>query len=333
MKTMKTNYWAMLLLLISTACGHRDEEQLPQAQFQLFYMCPEKSDDPDARLYQIELDGVALLTDDQGVRPFYAAPGKYGMWSEYLGSYFHTAAGSHRLKLYQQQGTSPELVYDQEVELAAGQQVVIVSDFTRPPVITPVDIPERLAQFDYAKIYSDADTIGYVKFYNFLFEAAGVPLKVVLQYQYRYLLHPIYTTFDEKAGTIPPGKFVGDPTGDTRKSKWANVGSAVAFGECTDWVEIPVKRNSTTTYTATIDYRMLVVGGTVGVEKNFDNILLCIRSGKSGYTSYGRLSESSSDAARGDYWLLHPDRFEHHLFAGIRTQSDPGTDVRPLWAN
>jgi hypothetical protein len=184
----------------------------------------------------------------------------------------------------------------------------------------------------------DTDTIGYIKFYNLLFETPGVPNTTVkLQYQYRYIMHPIYTMEDEAKGLIPEGNKIGDTTGDTKKSKWANLGEPVGFGETTGWIRVPVKKTgyivgaTTGTGRANIDYRILVVGGTVDVEKNADGILRYCATGKTTYSFYGTIGDTGNNSERGDYWSLGIGRCMHHFFSGARADL-PGSNIRQFAA-
>jgi hypothetical protein len=228
-----------------------------------------------------------------------------------LGRYYSTSTGTATVKLYQ--GTAMNLVYEQSVTLNAGKQGVILYDYNQPPFVVPEPdnyIPDRASY--------DTDTVGYVRFFNLMREDPTTPSNLKLQYQYDYLIHPLYTLADEANDSIPAGKKVGDATGDTRRSGWLNLGPPVAFGENTDWQIIPIKKASYVSQgTARIEYRIQVAeGGVEGVTMEAkDHLLICYDRGDArianGYT---------------DYWTEGVGRRYHHFFSGYRAVT-PGVDI------
>jgi len=101
------------------------------------------------------------------------------------------------------------LVYNQNVTLSAEKQNVFVYDFDKVPMVFDNGYP-------FAKTEgSGTDSTCYVKFYNFLYETAGVPSTLKLQYQYV----------------------------DPRTSALVNIGDPVSFGETTGWQPVKVVKS------------------------------------------------------------------------------------------
>ncbi|MDZ7635904.1 MAG: hypothetical protein U5L72_16305 [Bacteroidales bacterium] len=72
------------------------------------------------------------------------------------------------------------LVYDQSVAVTAIKQNLFVHDFNLPPVgHQQNEVPAYIR-----REVVETDTTTWVKFYNFLYETAGVPTTLKLQYQY-----------------------------------------------------------------------------------------------------------------------------------------------------
>jgi hypothetical protein len=228
-----------------------------------------------------------------------------------LGRYYSTNPGPATIKLYQ--GTSFNLVYEQTVTLKAGKQGLILYDYNQPPAVVEEPdnyIPDRPS--------FDTDTVEYVRFFNLLRESPGVESGLLLQYQYQYTLHPLYTLEDKQKGLIPEGKNVGEATGDATKSPWLNLGAPVRFGEDTGWQLVPIKKTGYVTQgSARVDFRIKVTHyGTEGTDMTAgDNLLIC----------YDR---SSSSIVNGytDYWDGTVGRRYYHFFSGYRTVT-PGVDI------
>jgi hypothetical protein len=134
------------------------------------------------------------------------------------------------------EGTAGDvLVYNQNVTLTVGKQNVFVHDFNLPPVVFDNGFPYV------GNVTDNTDSICWVKFYNFLYETAGVPTTLKLQYQ----------CIDQRnaAGLV-------------------NIGPPVAFGETTGWQPVKVVKSifNSAGYNR-VDYRIKVIdalGNVVG---------------------------------------------------------------------
>jgi hypothetical protein len=332
MKIVKYLSTLFAIALIFSSCKKEIEFEMDyltdQAQFQIHYMVPVTSGATTEALTRIDINGQNVTNGQYSIATYNAQP------STYSGLYYVGKAGTNNIKLYKKVDGADVEVYNRDIALKSGQQNVVIYDFNQDPLIYTLDLPSHLDDLSY-----DTDTIGYIKFYNLMFETPGVPNTTVkLQYQYRYTLHPIYTMEDDWKGLIPEGKKIGDATGDATKSKWANLGQPVGFGETTGWVRIPVKKTGYIVSAAgsgsgrpTIEYRMLVEGGTVDVEKNADGILRYCATGKETYSFYGTIGDTGATSERGDYWSLGIGNCVHHFFAGARAGL-PGSAVRSFTA-
>lgn len=251
---------------------------------------------------KVELNGVDVTDGNQ------VTLSSWNSIPTTLGRYYATDPGTATIKLYQ--GLALNLVYEQTVTLQAGKQGVILYDYNKPPVVVSEPdnyIPDRVS--------FDTDTIQYIRFFNLMQEEPGVISNLKIQYQYMYTLHPLYTLEDAAAGTIPPGKNVGDATGDATQSNWLNLGGPVSFGEDTGWQLVPVKKTGYVTQgSARVDYRLQVIeGGVVGTTMTADNLLICYnRSGSklNGYT---------------DWWTGYIGRRMYHFFSGYRNVASNAT--------
>jgi hypothetical protein len=259
-------------------------------------------------IYKIELNGE-LLTNDKNVLAYYNTSPGGG-----TGRFFITQPGTVNLKLYK--GAGLELIYDQNVTLTKGKQNVIVHDYNQPPIVLErnFDSPYPL---DPADTSFDTDTTGYIRFINLMYETDGQPTTLKLQYQYQYTLHPLYTIADEKAGTIPAGKKVGDATGDTTKSAWLNLGSPVGFGESTGFQAVPaikstyISQVSISSAVARVDYRIIVSAENGGVPGT--NVIISATDGGWDLNVNGK--------AYSDYWNNGIGQHITHYFAGFRSKA------------
>lgn len=280
------------------------------AEFQLHYFEPIKPATADFYMYKVEINGQLVANSTSPLNSYNAIP------SGAIGRYLTATPGEVNIKLYQ--STNLNLVYDKNVTLKAGKQNVVIHDLNKTPIVFDTQYPFISDRKSYY-----TDTIGYVKFYNLLYESVGNPTTLTLQYQYQYILHPIYTEEDRDNGLIPEGKEVGNTTGDTKRSDWFNLGSPVAFGETTGWQEVPVKKSSFLAQgAANIYYRILVTsGGEVGVTMDDQGRLRARTTG----TNFPLNTYS-------DYWGLTVGRRMHQFYSGIRSAS-PGSAVRQFTAN
>lgn len=315
MKIIKYISIFLLTAFVAVSCSKDDIEfggAVPvtdEAEFQLHLMVPIASVS-DNHMYKVELDNKMIANSTMPLQVNNSIPTS-------AGRFYTTKPGKVNLKFYQ--STAENLAYDQDVTLATGRQNVVIHDLNQPPVVLDNGYP-----FPYPNDHTsyDTDTLGYVNFYNFMYDSPGVPTKLKIQYQYQYILHPLYTLDDLEKGKIPEGKNVGDLTGDATRSPWLNLGEAVGFGEMTGWQRVPVKKNTYNTNQgqASIYYQIIVTaenGGVPGVNVVDDGTWRMIRG----------------TAAYSDYWALTIGRRVHHFFSGYRTgATNTLVTVRQFWA-
>ena len=188
-----------------------------KAEFQLHYFVPVTAVAAN-NIYKIEINGTLFNNETARLLTYNAVP------SGGVGLFYAVDPGTVNIKLYQ--GVDELLVYDQNVQLSTGKQNVFVHDFNQPPVVIDNEYPYP------SNVTEDTDSATWIKFYNFLYESAGVPTTLRLQYQY---LDP-YT--DEPINLGPP----------------------VRFGEATGWQEVTVIKDELNSSGSTrIDYRIKVV--------------------------------------------------------------------------
>jgi hypothetical protein len=256
------------------------------AEFQLHYIVPVTSGAAN-NINRVEINGQVYANSTAPLNTYNAVP------NGTASAFYSVEPGTINIKLYQGvDGTT--LVYDQDATLVAGKQNVFVHDFTQPPVVIDNGYP-------YEKSVSlDTDTISYVKFYNFLYETAGVPTTLRLQYQY------IFTRsyFNEKFERIIVNK-------DT-----LDVGPPVAFGESTGWQPVKVfKETYNAAATARLDYMIQIVDAN-------GNIV-------------GRLQARTTGGVvqnYADFSTTTVGRNVHHIYSGLRAAA-PGSAVRLFTAH
>ena len=256
--------------------------------------------------YKVELNGLDLSRNG-GTPPVNVPLNSWNSLPTALGRYYETATGQASIKLYQ--STNHVLKYDQSVALQAGKQGLILYDFDKPPLsFMEVDnfINDRAPYF--------TDTVTFIRFFNLMQESAGVASNLKLQYQYQYLINPLYTETDALQGKIPAGYKIGDavPEANRVRSPWINLGGPVGFGEDTGFQIVPVKRVTWVSQgDARIDYRVVVAqGGVEGVTMTAGDHLLICRDGRS----------AASVTASGftDWWTGYVGRYAYHFFGGYR---------------
>lgn len=249
-----------------------------EAEFQLHYVVPLTTGAVN-NIYKVEINGEVYANSSAPLTTYNAIP------SGDVGRFFVTKTGVNNIKLYK--GTGLELVYDQNVTLTAGKQNVFVYDFNQPPIVIDNGFPYV------SPTTENTGELEWVKFYNFLFETAGVPTNLTLQYQYQY-------TMDIETG---------------QRSDWLNVGKPVAFGEATDWVPIPVIKtiNISSGY-ARIDYRIRMVDGSGN-----DLGSLKVMNSAGNFVDYS------------DWWNGYIGRRYHHILSGLRA-AKPTPAVRVFTA-
>jgi hypothetical protein len=258
------------------------------AEFQLHYIVPVTSV-PANNITRVEINGRVYANSTAPLNTYNAVP------NGTASAFYTVEPGTVNIKLYQGVGGTT-LVYDQDATLVAGKQNVFVHNFTAPPVVIDNGYP-------YEKSVSlDTDTISHVKFYNFLYETAGVPTTLRLQYQY------IYTRsyFNEKFERIILNK-------DT-----LDVGPPVAFGESTGWQPVKVfKETYNNVATANLNYLLQVVDANGNIVGR-----LQVRNNAGAMQPYAAPNITATSVGRN----------VHHIFAGIRTAA-PNSSVREFIAH
>jgi hypothetical protein len=289
MKIFKNIVWVWLVACAFSCEMHEIEYNATphsgSAEFQLHYIVPVTAVTAN-NIYRVEINGELYANNTAPLLTYNAIP------NGTASSFYKVAPGTINIKLYQgTDGTT--LVYDQDVTLAEGKQNVFVHNFSQPPVVIANGFPYEKA------VTLDTDTTSYVKFYNFLYETAGVPTTLRLQYQ--YIFTRSYFNGSERV-------IVNKDTLD--------VGPPVAFGESTGWQPVKVfKEVYNAGGTARLDYLIQVVDAN-------GNIV-------------GRLQARTTAGTMqnyADFWTTTVGRNVHHVYAGLRTAT-PGSGVRLFTAN
>ena len=172
------------------------------AEFQLHYYVPVTAVTAN-NINRVEVNGKMISNVKAPLATYNVIP------SGAVGRFYAVSPGNVNLKLYMTAKLEPKgdsLVYDQSVTLTKGKQNIFVHAFDQPPVLFDNGFP-------YIKRETvTTDSTAWIKFYNFLYETAGVPTDKRIQYQIV----------------------------DARTSANVNVGVPIAFGEATDWVPVTV---------------------------------------------------------------------------------------------
>jgi len=188
------------------------------AEFQLHYVVPVDAVTAN-RITKVEINGQLFSNITSPLNTYNAIP------SGAAGRFYAINPGNVNIKMYQGTGMDV-LVYDQSTSLTAGKQNVYVHDFNLPPVVLDNGYPYIRRET------VETDSTTWVKFSNFLYETAGVPTTLKLQYQ--YISH--------------------------RTGELVNIGQPVAFGESTEWVQVLlIKTDIVSSGSRRIDYRIKVV--------------------------------------------------------------------------
>jgi len=175
------------------------------AQFQLHYMNPLTSVAANY-IYRIEVNDSLYTNRKAPLTPYNGAP------AGAAGRFFTAEPGTVNIKMYQGPAdTLLVMVYNQAVTLSADKQNVVIHDFAQPPVVFDNGYPYV------GNITETTDSTAWVKFYNFLYETAGVPTTLRIQYQYL----------------------------DSRTNLPVNIGPPVSFGESTGWQPVTVVKKTT----------------------------------------------------------------------------------------
>lgn len=230
MKILK--YIGLVLLVATTVSCEKHEIEYDTttisdlAEFQLHYIVPVTAVAAN-NITKVEINNVLYANTKAPLATYNAIPnGSVGM-------FYTVNPGSVNIKLYQ--GTTGQtLVYDQSITLTKGKQNVFVHDFNQLPIILNNGYP-------YSKnVTENTDSICYMKFYNFLYETAGVPTDLKLQYQYI----------------------------DSRTNELINIGQPILFGETTGWQPVKViKSLFNSSGSQVINFRIKIIdtnGAVVG---------------------------------------------------------------------
>jgi len=196
------------------------------AEFQLNYVVPVTTAAAN-NITKVEINGQLYANNTAPLKTYNAIP------SGSAGRFYTVNPGTVNIKMYQ--GTDmDQLVYDQNTTLTVSKQNVFVHDFNQPPVVIDNGYPYIRREV------VETDSTTWVKFYNFLYETAGVPTTLRLQYQY-----------------------VSHRTGEL-----VNIGNPVAFGESTGWEQVLLlKTDIVSSGSRRIDYKIKVIddnGAVVG---------------------------------------------------------------------
>ena len=254
------------------------------AEYQLHYFVPVVAGAAN-NIYKVEVNNQLVANTNGPLNTYNAIP------SGAVGRFFSAPSGNTNIKLYL--GTDEQLVYDENCTLQPGKQNIFVHDFSKPPVVISNEYP-------YPKVITDTTAkVAWVRFYNFLYETAGVPTALKLQYQYQYNTDP------------------GNAPHTNQMSDWLNLGDAVAFGEATSWEEVPVIKHPDryiSAGTERIDYRIKVIGAN-----GEDLGILQVRNAAGSFVNYS------------DWWNATIGRVYHHIMSGMRA-AVPTSAVRVFTA-
>lgn len=202
MKIMK--YISLILAVVLTvSCEKHEimydaEPVADMAEFQLHYYVPVTAVAAN-NITKVEVNSKLFANSRAPLATYNVIP------SGAVGRFYAVSPGPVQIKMYQGVDMTT-LVYDKTVTLTSGKQNVVVHDFAQVPKVFDNGYPYE------AVLTTLTDSSAWVKFYNFLYESAGVPTTKKLQYQYV----------------------------NSRTSALMNIGTPVAFGESTGWVKIVV---------------------------------------------------------------------------------------------
>jgi hypothetical protein len=271
MKIVKYLGLALVLALTASCEKHEIEYKTTplsseMAEFQLHYVVPVASTSTNY-MYKVEVND-SLLTNSYAPLTTYNAIPKGN-----VGRFYTVETGTVNIKMYM--GTALTLKYDQDVTLTAGKQNVFVYDYNLPPKVFDNGYPYA------AHITSNTDTLCYVKFYNFLYESAGVPTTYRLQYQYV-----------------------------NSSNALVNIGAPVSFSETTGWQPVKIvksKFNSSGYATLTYKIKVIDTNGNIvgdlsimnakGVYANYSDVTKTEYIGKRYHHVIGGIRTSSSIVA------------------------------------
>jgi hypothetical protein len=202
MKIMK--YLSLILaVVLMVSCEKHEivydaEPVADMAEFQLHYYVPVTAVAAN-NITKVEVNSKLFANTRAPLATYNVIP------SGAVGRFYAVNPGPVQIKMYQG-AEMTTLVYDKTVTLTSGKQNVVVHDFAQAPIVFDNGYPYV------ANVTTITDSIAWVKFYNFLYESAGVPTTKKLQYQYV----------------------------NTRTSALVNIGTPVGFGESTGWEKVIV---------------------------------------------------------------------------------------------
>jgi hypothetical protein len=193
----------ILVVMLTVSCEKHtiqfDAESIgSKAEFQIAYYVPVTSASAN-NITKVEINGQMFANNKAPLNTYNAIP------SGATGRFFVVDPGNINVKMYQGADMAT-LIYDRNVTVNTGKQNLVVHSFTEDPVVFDNGFP-------YTPVVTEqTDSTAWVKFYNFLYETAGV--KTALRLQYQYL--------------------------DSRTNAAVNIGAPVSFGETTGWIPVTV---------------------------------------------------------------------------------------------
>jgi hypothetical protein len=225
MKIMK--YISLILAVVLTVSCEKHEIMYDaepvgdMAEFQLHYYVPVTAVAAN-NITKVEVNSKLFANNKAPLATYNVIP------SGAVGRFYAVNPGPVQIKMYQ--GTDmATLVYDKTVTLVSGKQNVVVHDFAQVPKVFNNGFPYE------AVLTTLTDSTAWIKFYNFLYESAGVPTTKKLQYQYV----------------------------NTRTSALMNIGTPVGFGESTGWEKIVVVKTDLISQGArTLTFKIKEVDGS-----------------------------------------------------------------------
>jgi hypothetical protein len=211
----------VLAMALTVSCEKHviDYDAIPigdVAEFQLHYMNPVAAVAANY-ITRVEVNGKMVANSKAPLNTYNAIP------SGSVGKFYTVNPGNVNLKLYMTgKVTVDSLVCDESVTMKVGKQNVFVHDFNQP-----------LIWFDNGYPYIKRETVttdstAWVKFYNFLYETAGVPTTKLIQYQYV----------------------------NSRTNAVVNIGKPLAFGEATGWEQVTVIKAAPLDISRLITFKM-----------------------------------------------------------------------------
>lgn len=205
------------------------------AQVQIHYFVPTSTATAN-NIYKIDLgDETFTMPNNGSIMSTYN-----GQPSGAVGLFYTVKELEPVLRYYL--GPEQNLAYERKLKLIpARKQNVIVYDFDKDPLIIDTGYGENGFTFDKTPSF-ETDSVGFVRFYNLMYETPGVPYAGKIQYQAHY-----------------KSKWL-----DNDWTEWVNVGKPVAFGECTDWQELKMDKPTGPSYgNINMYYRILDEDGNV----------------------------------------------------------------------